>query len=1269
MAFGNSDELAISATIDGKGVVTVLDEMGKKIDALSGKSSAAGAGLSKFQANLLSLQAGLQLTGQAFSLVTGAAQGIGDLLERGSAIDDVATSFERLAAQSGAASTTLLSGFGAAIDNTLPKLDQMRQMNELMVAGIAPDNFEMIAKAARSLSEVTGGDLTQSMESLSDSLLRGNDRALKMLGIYVDNKKALRDFAEAHKPANMSTQDFVDGLTEEGQRLAMTEAMLEAMRQKQGELGEVTTDAGDRIAQLSSSLVNAKDEMAKAAANNVQLNKFLDEMNIALNSIDWGPIMDGMGTLIGYFDSLTKYLAEGTQMIPGYFSALKNAIDNAMPGNILTKFGASLSNPLNDWFRNLIGVSTESQAVAAQTSTAWQTGIAGIDSVIAPLNQSVNNMSVSFESAAKTAVKATSAIYDGTNKAKEGAQKAAQEAERMRQEYQAFDQKLRGMLGTGPVAQFTEEIKAAFDDDTIKGTDAFIERLDAIAREAQAAKVPLGDLLSQIEEIKRSGISGGIELGPAVGEDADFFQKYSGLSTVGQGIADMLGTETLSGLSDIAAFEEIGGQVASDLFNGLQSGMTGQDYADLAGQIGGDIGGALGAEFGPIGEAVGSFLGQEIIGGVADFFVSEDSEGTKARKAADKYFADLFDANHLSIIVGGELREMNDLVFNGNTFFGGAASLHDGPANDYLNTLTSQAQAAFKGVGAAFEQIIGLPKEFDGYLAGALANNLGSLNNLQLAIEATGKSLEDLEQSAMDAFLSMRLSAEDAQAALEAMQATMQEGIPDAFGAVDEAWKNWHTAGWEGGRALLDGMRDVGAELIELGVNTIPGMADALVNRFGFAANEVAAFMEAMKNAGIKSVADLAKATNDQLLAMASNMQKYEETGTVGTSAAVVIHPSTSTSRSSGTSRSTGKTEAQKKAEDAAKERKRAAEELRNETMQALEGSNLYAEVIEKVTKKEIARTEAQKILKQQYDQIYTWEKKVNKLEKKRDEDLLKGGKHLAEYTDKIERYKKNLADLSKEAEKAKSIELNSEFLDFVQKFAENTEAVAAAANLAGVSFDSMKQKAMQGFLSGAQTAREALKAIEDVGPGVAGQTGAVAEEVRRILQYGTHGGIMTANAIRGLAKETKELGGTSIDNLAEAMRGQGVDEDMIGKIMASIKNAGVDSLDALLNASDETAIRIQAQMEDIGVPLSNTSEAIRKVTEELSQIPAGKKVEIELTTKWDKKTEAIMIAYGLWPGGSGSSPSDTTTIPAVLTPPPPTGPGLQSRRANLRAR
>lgn len=356
--------------------------------------------------------------------------------------------------------------------------------------------------------------------------------------------------------------------------------------------------------------------------------------------------------------------------------------------------------------------------------------------------------------------------------------------------------------------------------------------------------------------------------------------------------------------------------LANSLGNALTTALKGGSVRNQLGAIGGSLGSTAGAAFGgafagpfgaAIGQALGGSLGEKVGEGLKDFGKSgsgtykaiityletipiftvfaagfdrilgdklggQKSEGTLTRRGLDKFFNEQFDANHIMIVIDGQIQKLKDMDFGGSTF-----GSPDGPAGKYFSGLDQTVQDSFSGIGVAFGQLAGVSDKYSQAIAMVLAQNLGgSLNNLQVMVQGLGLSFEDMQKTVTTAMLDGKLSFLDAAKALQGIAQISQKGIPDAIGATVQAFDNLKNAGIKGGRYATDAIRDIADEAKELNIKTFPALMANLVNSGKLTKDEVGMLMAALQKNGIASIDALSKATDQQLIPVLADLQSQK---------------------------------------------------------------------------------------------------------------------------------------------------------------------------------------------------------------------------------------------------------------------------------------------------------------------------------------------------------------------------------------------------------
>lgn len=314
-------------------------------------------------------------------------------------------------------------------------------------------------------------------------------------------------------------------------------------------------------------------------------------------------------------------------------------------------------------------------------------------------------------------------------------------------------------------------------------------------------------------------------------------------------------------------FSEVG-NVLSNVVS-LFAADTAQLISGLSSTIGAGIGFALG---GPEGGAAGAQIGQTlgtIINSVRDVF-GGGSAASEAKKAVDKWFADLFDHNRLTVIINGQLALIDDLQFSGWPKFGEEDA--DQFGYTLFEGLDFAAKSFFTAVADGFTQMLDSGDYSSDELARVFANNLGgSLNNLQLLVQASGKSLEDFKGAITEAFLAGSTSAIETVDAFRNLEEIFTVGIPGAIGDVVQAMENLIASGGRG-RASVDALVDIFAEARERGITSFEELRQYLLD-LGYSAEDVELIFSKLAEQGITTFDQILNASMDQLIQIMAGLE------------------------------------------------------------------------------------------------------------------------------------------------------------------------------------------------------------------------------------------------------------------------------------------------------------------------------------------------------------------------------------------------------------
>ena len=1239
---GGNQNIDITVKVDESGATSILDNLGKKIEDTGKKAEKSGDGFSSLERKIITLNQSAQLTSLAFKGFNLIIGGSIAALKKGSEVDDVSDSFENLAAKAGIASQALLNDLNNATGRTISNLQLMRESNELLQAGLDPKNFELVAKAARSFAEQTGSSTVDAFSKFNDALLRGNTTILKRIGIFADVKAAQEKLSQQ---TQVNIKDFNEEANLEANRIAI----IDALKEKRSQLGDVEDDVADGLDQVTKAIEDQINASLRSLSSNSELTAVFSKLAIQIQNTDFSPLVTGFTSTINAAGQLILILNETVSAIQGTNKAFNDGITY-----IKDYTSALLTNGFNSYLADIEATSnglnnqlTEAliKAKKAKDDLEKNKDSFGLTRLIREtdlakektkdLSAAQKKYTDEVKRSARESQEFLKAKSDQDKKqldldrqrlkterelqrAEEERKRAfnqvgsqALEAARKSESYQkALALVRKGELSASEAAKIlTSEYNKNFESgkELADITQRMAEALEAIRTNAPDAAQKLSDVFNQQTSFDKNnplaeaGNSATNQLGKFI---QDNFEIDSGAlaDTIGAGLEDAINL----------AFDAL----ADSLFGG--GNAQNQREIDLGRKIGRGLGDAIGKYLGPIGELFGGQIG-DLLGGAIGNLFGKDGKGTFARKQADAFFADLFDANRLQVIINGELSKIKDLNFGG-----GFAS---GEAFDNLRKLPEEAQAAFEGVGLAFETFLGLEEDIFGQLGAIFANNIAegatsageALNNLQLLVEATGKTFDELADAIIESFLDGKIAIEDAQNALQQLQQVMEKGIPGAIGAVDIAFRNLQAAGTKGGRALLDAMRDIGVEAQELGINDFGALADFMVRTFGFSADQVRQFFEAAAAAGIRSLSQLANATQEELIAVGANLQAIQE-GRAPTYTPVVRAP-TSSSRSGGGSSSS--------ASRSADEAKQKQDEAFQSLQQLIEGTVKYKEIIEAVIEgrtREVNATrqilslykEGEKLLKQQAKATEAYEKAVRK------------GKLTESILDAFTKANQAVEDFIGTVSSGQSV--NESFINFISEFRNEVDLIQIGALAAGQSFKDMQTSAVNAFLAGTTSALEARKALEDSGQGIAGKRGAAGEAFQNLIDFGLKGGRLTIDALRDIGAEAEEISAKSLADLGDILSGQGINTEDAQKFFIELANQGINSLSELTKVSDEAAIKIIAGLADIKFPFKETTSETQNLLDRINQIPKSKTINITLDVdaKYGAGTKDILKRVGI---------------------------------------
>lgn len=841
-----TNDIAIKVSVDANGAIRVLDQLGNEIQKVNVSAGQTTTGFSNFQAKLVTLQSAVSLAKDAFKLASGAVSTVFDAIERGSAVDDVSTAFSRLTQAAGSTAAVFLNDLNAATGNTISNFDLMRKANESLRAGMKPEQFILLAQAARVLADETGDSLPNALNQLTTAFETGRVRSLQNALGVIGVKEAVDDLGGS--------------LTTEQRILIARNALLEAASNKLQQTGTVTNDAADNVATFSKALSDARDKFVEAAARNEDLNNFLGDLSKIILSINFEPLISGLSKAAGAFSWFAK---GGFVIFNDDFKEFERQ---------LGKINATLAQDTPEATRAAVERFDELVKIL-NSGDVTKAFFTNIGPEMEKTRQKIEELAAKQGLLKKKTEETAAALGANTPKALVGASKKATDG------LADVKREIDDLLGYDRFPKLTATVKDVFSKQATLSAEEFRVEVQNMASAAAKAGVPLEEIKRRIQEVGKAAEEAGQQ------SKKGFAQ---GFLDFGEGPTD-------------AAMQQLGGDLQMVVANALADGITNGFSSETARVAARGAGAAIGASIGgPAGAAIGEALGSALFESFAnvgknaqgnrkalktaavllsiptagasllaipfaDRIFPGDSQGTEDRKKADAYFADLLDPARLSLVINGQLKELSDLVFSGNQLGG------------MLDALPAQAQAAFQGVGAAFEGLLGIAGDLGVNVGSVLANNLGgSLNNLQILMQSVGVSAEEMGTQIITAFEQGQLSALDAQNALNAVAQVTAQGIPDGVGLTVQAFDNLKAAGASGGRVAVDALKDLAVEAGELGLKTLPALIENLKASGKFTAEEIDQLFSALTSSGIRTLDDLKNATSQELIPVLAQLQTVE---------------------------------------------------------------------------------------------------------------------------------------------------------------------------------------------------------------------------------------------------------------------------------------------------------------------------------------------------------------------------------------------------------
>jgi hypothetical protein len=243
----------LELSIDDREYKLALSQIPKSADAAA--ASVRGIG------QAINLSVFKELGTIAVNAIGSIVSAIVDLGMRGADVDDVATSFSILAAKTGDTGDAMLGKLREGVIGTLSDFDLMTLANKTLGSGLIKSAEDMgtLAAGARALAKATGETTVQAFDTLTSAMASGRTAKLKQIGLFVDSKVAVENYAAAHQKA-------VADMTDADRAQALVGASLAALRGRLKDIVPDAADFGELISQAKTRIANFRDELSVAVS-------------------------------------------------------------------------------------------------------------------------------------------------------------------------------------------------------------------------------------------------------------------------------------------------------------------------------------------------------------------------------------------------------------------------------------------------------------------------------------------------------------------------------------------------------------------------------------------------------------------------------------------------------------------------------------------------------------------------------------------------------------------------------------------------------------------------------------------------------------------------------------------------------------------------------------------------------------------------------------------------------------------------------------------
>lgn len=267
--------------------------------------------------------------------------GVISLGNQGSDVNDVADAMENFAG-SAAEAEAIMTAMREGTLNTISDFNLMRTSSRLLSAGVKlnAQDFSDLSRASFVLQNQGFGPTKEILDNLTMSILRGNDRMIRRMGITVDMTSAEINYAN-------SIGKTVDQLGPTEKLEARRIGIIDALHKKVGQLSGVHRDFGEQMEFAVAQIKNFTNELASQVAASPNVMNAVNQIGIALVNTFGGDTDQMIQSIVGWINNFADAVATYGPKIITVLGQITEGISSIW--QIVTKIWSLIP----DWFKNM----------------------------------------------------------------------------------------------------------------------------------------------------------------------------------------------------------------------------------------------------------------------------------------------------------------------------------------------------------------------------------------------------------------------------------------------------------------------------------------------------------------------------------------------------------------------------------------------------------------------------------------------------------------------------------------------------------------------------------------------------------------------------------------------------------------------------------------------------------------------------------------------------------------------------------------------------